>query len=54
MSGTIIITEEGDNVCAKQAEERNKTIISWNCVPFTGWISEINNTQVDFNSNVNV
>ena len=43
VSGTIIITGEGDNDAAKRADERNKGVIFRNCPPFTDSISEINN-----------
>ena len=32
---------------SKQLDERNKWLIFENCAPFTGCISEINNTQID-------
>ena len=31
----------------RQADERNKRIISKNCAPFTDRTSETNNTQID-------
>ena len=31
----------------EQAGEREKLVIFKNCVPFTEWITEINNTQID-------
>ena len=47
VSGTITITgAEADNE-AKRLDERNKGVIFKNCAPFTDWISEINNTQID-------
>ena len=42
--GTITIAGAGDNVRAKQTDERNKGVIFKNCAPFTDCISEINNT----------
>ena len=42
-----IITGAGDDVAARQADERDKGIAFKNCAPFTNCISEINNTQID-------
>ena len=47
LKGTITITGAGDNAAAKQADERDKGVVFENCAPFTNFISEINNTQVD-------
>ena len=47
VSRTIVITREGDNDASKQADERNKGVMSENCAPFTDCISNINNTQID-------
>ena len=46
-SGTLTITGEGADDNSKQLDERNKGVIFKNCAPFTDWISEINNTQID-------
>ena len=54
ISGTITISGEGDNDAAKQADERNKVVIFKNCVPFTYFISEINNTQTDNAKDIDV
>ena len=40
-------TGDGDDAAAKWADERNKRVISKNCVPFTDCTSEINNTPMD-------
>ena len=40
-------TGDGDDAATKWADERNKTVISKNCVPFTDCTSEINNTPMD-------
>ena len=45
--GTITITEEGANDNAKRSNEREREVILKNCAPFTDFISEINNTQID-------
>ena len=45
--GKITITGAGDDVAARQADERDKSVAFKNCVPFTNCISEINNTQTD-------
>ena len=47
VTGTIAIAGAGDDAAARQADERDKGVIFKNCAPFTNWISEINNTQVD-------
>ena len=46
VKGRITIRGEGDNVAARQADERDKDVAFKNCAPFTNCISEINNTQV--------
>ena len=46
-SSTITITGAEGNHAAKQIDERSKGVIFKNCAPFTDWISEINNTQID-------
>ena len=45
VKGTITIT--GDDAAARQADEIDKCVVFENCAPFTNFISEINNTQVD-------
>ena len=47
VKGTIIITGAGDDVAARQADERNKGVLFKNCAPFTKCISRINNTDID-------
>ena len=47
MSGTITVTGAGADDAAKRLDERNKGVIFKNCAPFTDYVSEINNTQVD-------
>ena len=47
VKGKITITGRGANVTARQADERDKGAAFKNCAPFTSWISEINNIQVD-------
>ena len=46
VKGRITIRGEGDNVAARQADERDKGVAFKNCAPFINCISEINNTQV--------
>ena len=46
VKGTITITGAGDDAAATQAGERDKGVAFKNCVPFTNFISEINNTPV--------
>ena len=46
----ITITGRGPDATARQADERDKRdkgVTFKNCAPFTNYISEINNTQVD-------
>ena len=43
--GTITITRAGDDVVARQADERNKGVTFKNGAPFTKCISRINNTH---------
>ena len=47
ISGTITITGEGVSNFAEQTDERNKGIIFKNCVPLTDCISEISNTEIE-------
>ena len=47
VKGTITITGAGDDAAARQANKKNKGVISKNCVPFTKCISRTNNTDVD-------
>ena len=47
VSGTITISGAEANNAVKRADVRNKGIIFKNYAPFTGYISEINNAQID-------
>ena len=47
IKGIITITGEGADDAAKQADERNKGVISKNYAPFVNCKSEINNTEID-------
>ena len=47
VSGTATIDREADDDAAKLLDQRNKGVIFKNCVPFTEFISNINNTQID-------
>ena len=42
VKGTITITEAGADTAARQADERDKSVIFRNCAPFTKCISRIN------------
>ena len=46
-TGKITITGAGDDAAARQADDRDKGVAFKNCVPFTNYISERNNTQTD-------
>ena len=54
VKGTITITGAGVDVAARQADERDKGVAFKNCAPFTNFISEINNTQVDNAKDINI
>ena len=47
VSGTITITEAGNDDAARRLHERNKGVIFNNYAPFTDCISEKNITQID-------
>ena len=47
VKGAITITGAGDNVAARQADERDKGVAFKSCASFINCISEINNAQVD-------
>ena len=47
VSGTITLARAGAQDVAKQLDERNKGVIFKKCIQFTGYINEINNTQID-------
>ena len=44
---TVTTTGTGNNDSARRLDERNKGLILKNRAPFTDWISEINNNQID-------
>ena len=45
--GRITITGAGNDAAARQADERNKSVIFKSCAPFINCKSEINNTETD-------
>ena len=45
VKGTI--TRAGDDVAARQADERDKGVTFKNCAPFTKCINRINNTEIE-------
>ena len=47
VKGKITITGRGANAADRQADERDKSVEFKNYTPFTNFISEINNTQID-------
>ena len=47
VKGTITITGAGENVTARQADEKNKGVIFKHCAPFVKCVSRINNTGID-------
>ena len=52
--GTITITGAGADAAARQADERNKSLIFKYCAPFTKFISRINNAEIDTAQNINI
>ena len=54
MKGTIAITGAGVDAAASQRDEIYSYIIFKNCAPFTYCITEINNTQIDNVSGIDV
>ena len=47
VKGSITIDGAEADATARQADERDKGVAFKNCAPFTNYISEINNTQID-------
>ena len=54
VKGKITIIGTGDDVAARQADERRKGLAFKNCAPFTDCISKINNTEVDNCLNIDI
>ena len=54
LKGRITITGAGDDVAARQANERDKGVISENCAPFINCKSEINNTEIDNANDIDI
>ena len=49
-----LVTGAETDIAARQTDERNKQVISENCVPFTNCISDTNNTKTDAIKDINV
>ena len=47
LKGTITVDSDNTSAAGATANNTNKRVIFKNCAPFTNWISEINNTEVD-------
>ena len=47
VNGRIIITGAGDDAAARDADERDKSVLIKNCMTFTKCISRTNNTEID-------
>ena len=47
VKGRITITGEGKSVGARQPDERNRRVMFTNFIPFTNFLSKIDNTQID-------
>ena len=54
VKGKIAITGAGDDDVARQADERDKGVTFKNFAPFTNYISEINDTQVDKTKDIDI
>ena len=54
VKGKITIARAGNDVAARQADERNKGVVFKICAPFINCISEINNTQIDNAKDINI
>ena len=54
VSGTIAIAGAGADDDTKRADERNEGVIFKNCAPFTDFIKEANNTQIDNAKDIDV
>ena len=52
--GTITITRAGDDAAERQADKRNKGVISKSCAPFTNCKSEMNNTEIDNSKEIDI
>ena len=52
--GAIAITGAGDNIVARQADERDKGVTFTNCTTFTKCISRINNTDIDTAQDIDI
>ena len=52
--GAIAITGAGDNIAARQADERDKGVAFTNCTTFTKCISRINNTDIDTAQDIDI
>ena len=47
VKGRITITMAGDDVAARQSDEKDKGVIFKNCAPFINCKNKINNTEID-------
>ena len=54
VKGTITITGAGNDVAARQADERDKGVIFKNCALFVECINRINNTEIDNAKNIDI
>ena len=54
VEGTIIITGAGDDVAARQADERDESITFKNCAPSVKCINRIHNTDIDTAEDVDI
>ena len=50
----MTITGAGNDAAARQADKRDKGVAFKNCAPFTNCISEINNTQIDNEKDIDI
>ena len=54
VKGIIIITGEGTDAAARQADERDKGVIFKHCAPLINCKTGINNTEIDNAKNIDI
>ena len=54
VKGSIAITGAGDDAAARQADERDKSVILKNCAPSIHCKSEVNNAEIDDATDIDI
>ena len=54
VKGRVTTNGAGVDTAAQRVDERKKQVTFENCTPFTSYISQINNTQVDNNNDLDI